>query len=772
MSVDLRTFSAAQGVALTRPLLVVGIDAPFALIEASGFQPVTIFAQPGPTPRVDAAMGGKGLSVRGKSLLEQMLAATGPILITRADAEQLQIFAVLRELARLGEANPPPVHLFDLRHSDRTAVVAYNTTRRAELSDWLVAIGGDRPSDVGVALAEAQRSAIAGQLDDVRQSLTGVEAFAVAQAGAVLPRDDFAKRLQNLLADPPHRPPSKVRIVLAGTLPESVAALETIEATGALIVGETWPTVFDADQQRKPLPDRSPDEVAAGVAAMAAAAGATHVVHLSIEADEAAPWDIAAIARALPRDLKFGSFRTGAHFANAIARFVRDEPEPIPAPRPVTVGAKQTRPVESTRSRKSLASIAEFSIYQREWFAGVRCRVADGAPFAVVNANAPQEILRALDIPFVVNQWWASIVAAKQQSRRYMGLLKEHGYPTHVEPYSAQALAAAFDDDADNAPWGGLPQPDFVHAITSSDPTGKIFLELAGATGADPFIYERTVDPRWNIATDWWDDLPDRWDEALEPARIDLLTAELTEVIARIEAQTGHRFDQDRFIAVMDLVNEQEDYYRRTRALVAAARRAPIGIVDSMPATMVPQWHRGTVWARDAAKAFYDEVAERVANGAAICPDERVRLMWVGRGLWSDMAFVQQWEESHGAIFVWSMYLALAADGYIRRYDRGRDPLRALAARFLTMGDELRMPSWGAPWHVHEAVTHRVDGAVALADADPFTVRALERAGIPVLALDVDNFGGGDGDLATRRITAFIEGPAEAKAAARRMAEQ
>ena len=40
--------------------------------------------------------------------------------------------------------------------------------------------------------------------------------------------------------------------------------------------------------------------------------------------------------------------------------------------------------------------------------------------------------------------------------------------------------------------------------------------------------------------------------------------------------------------------------------------------------------------------------------------------MWVGRGLWSDMGFYQQWEESHGAVFVWSMYLALAADGYIR----------------------------------------------------------------------------------------------------------
>jgi hypothetical protein len=189
-----------------------------------------------------------------------------------------------------------------------------------------------------------------------------------------------------------------------------------------------------------------------------------------------------------------------------------------------------------------------------------------------------------------------------------------------------------------------------------------------------------------------------------------------------------------------------------------------------MPATMVPQWHRGTVWARDAARAFPDEVAARVVAGQGAVADEKVRLMWVGRGLWIDTAFYQKWEESHGAVFVWSMYLALAADGYIRRYDRERDPLRALAARFLTMGDELRMPSWAGPWHVHEAETHRIDGAVALADADPFVIRALAAAGIPVLELGVDNFTASRDEIAAldARVTAFIEGPAAAMAARRR----
>jgi hypothetical protein len=54
--------------------------------------------------------------------------------------------------------------------------------------------------------------------------------------------------------------------------------------------------------------------------------------------------------------------------------------------------------------------------------------VAQGEPFAFVNADVPQEIFRAMDIPYVVNQWWASVCAAKQMSPYYLGLLNERGY--------------------------------------------------------------------------------------------------------------------------------------------------------------------------------------------------------------------------------------------------------------------------------------------------------------------------------------------------------
>lgn len=709
-----------------KAIRTIGYDAPVELLAAHGFVSVPIALGDGPTSLADAVTGQKGLTPRGRRLLEPVLASgvnDTPVLITTADAEQVQVFAIVRELARLGEATPPPCHLLDLIHFDRPAARTYNRARLKALVCWLEGLP-DTPHIADVLMANV-----------------------AASHGR--------------------------RAVLTGSQVESDALRNAIDAAGfSIVADEAGEAQAPVDAELDTLADptlrippalRDPEKRAARVAALVAEHSAELVLHLTIDGDEAAPWTLAALHRhRLPVAMASGSVEDPQTLADRITR----PPKPSMAERVTPVGKPQTRP---GRSRKSLNSIGDFNRYQREWFADVRARAEAGEPFIVVNANAPQEILRALDIPFVVNQWWASIVAAKQQSRRYLHLLDENGFPMRAEPYSSQGLAALFDEDADHAPWGGLPRPQHLHAVASSDATTALFAEWGRAAGATPFIYSRSVDPRWQLPITWWKDMPEHWDSALEGERLDLLESEIREVIAELEVATGRRFDRKRFADVMQLVNEQEEYYRRTRNLIAHTVPAPISIVDSMPATMVPQWHRGTVWARDAAKAFYDEVAARAAAGEAATPNERIRLMWVGRGLWSDMSWYQRWEESHGAVFVWSMYLALAADGYLRSTEGGRDPMRALAARFLTMGDELRLPGWAGPWHVHEAETHGVDAAVALADADPFVLRALEAAGVPVLDLGIDNYSPDalDDVEIDRMMAAFLEGTASDRAARR-----
>lgn len=390
------------------------------------------------------------------------------------------------------------------------------------------------------------------------------------------------------------------------------------------------------------------------------------------------------------------------------------------------------------RRRAELACSAEFSRYQRSWFQEVTARAQAGEPFAVLSADAPHEIYRAMDIPYVVVQWWSSLIAAKQKAPAYLERLAAEGYPDNSEQYNALPLGEYLAADADSAPWGGLPTPSILQASLSTDSLRKVFEAWTAHTGASFYPVEHSVDTRLEVPEAWWEELPHHWDEILPAERLDLMTDELTGLIRVLETTTGRRFSETRFAEIMNLANEQAEHNRATRGLVASTCPAPVTATETMPAVMIPQWHRGSVWGRDAAARLRDEVSARITTRTAAFPGERMRLMWLGRGLWSSLGLYQRFQESHGAVFVWSMYLGLAADGYLRYLD-GRDPLRALAARFVPVGDELRMPAWSAAWHVKEALLHQVDGVISLGEDDYFSTRRLERAGIPVLSIAADN---------------------------------
>lgn len=392
----------------------------------------------------------------------------------------------------------------------------------------------------------------------------------------------------------------------------------------------------------------------------------------------------------------------------------------------------------NTHRKDRLAAAGAALSHQKEWFAGLRDHVEAGGRFALVNADTPHEILRAFDIPYVVNQWWSSIASSRSGAQRYLGLLAERGLPRDSDQYNAIGLGSMFDPDPSTAPWGGLPKPFLVLGDITGDVTRKVFDMWGEQDGVTFFPFENsaeaTADP------EWWGTLPHDWERLTGTARIDLLVDELRELIEFLERETGTAFDPAKLAAIMELGNEQAEWNRRTRDLLAEATPCPVSVNDSISAVMVPQWHRGTEWGRDAAEALFHEVEARIASGDALADPERARLMWVGRGLWFDLGFYRHFEHEYGAVFVWSMYLAIAADGYARY---GDDPLRALAARFVGFHEHLYVAPMSAEWYVDQAKQHRVDGVVHLVSQDPrgnwATTRALEAAGIPVIEVHADN---------------------------------
>lgn len=770
--------------------------APVELAMALGLRAIQLHPRPPATaepapPPVD----GLDLGWRNRSLLEQLVELgrrPTAVLLSGPGRDHAQLYAVLRELDRSRAVALPPCRYVDLPTLPHRTTALYRRRRVREAADWLRGIV-DAPLDEGAIEAAidatARRHAAWLDLERVRQrrdaTITGAAATTARVAGAWLRPHEHADLLDRLVAEragsAPSRAPDARRVLLVGRdLPPEV--VDALEGPDRIVAGPDLPTAWpprSASAALDWLADRvahawgltshtqPADEVADRVLAQARHLDVDRVLHVAWSDDEAARWDATRIRARFTTDgvdietaclpdadldtvLESGASRTHEHSARP------GNPDVTTGPGAPTTSRRDTPRRDDRPSRKVLSATTDFGRHQREWFAEVAARARDGEPFAVVNADFPHELLRALGIPYVVNQWWASIAGAKRLTPRFLDALQDHGFASAVEPYSTQGLASTFVPD-DEQPWGGLPRPTILGAVAGTGPTAKIFTSWSAATGAELLMLERSVESRWTVPLHWWEELPNRWGDVLEEARLDLIRDELVGIVRILERTTGRSFDEGRFRRVLAHANEQAELSRQVRTLIAEARPAPAGVVDLMPATMIPQWHRGTRWAVDAARRVRDEVAERVAAGVGVAPDERLRLMWVGRGFWGNTALYQDLEETHGAVFVWSMYLGLAADGYLRHMRAGDDPLRALGSRFVTMGDELRMPTWAAAWHVREATTHGVDGAVAIADADPFVVSALREAGVPVLVLPIDNLDVTSAEEAARSMRAFAD---------------
>jgi benzoyl-CoA reductase subunit B len=395
------------------------------------------------------------------------------------------------------------------------------------------------------------------------------------------------------------------------------------------------------------------------------------------------------------------------------------------------------------RSRKDLACTAAANAYQKQFGADLKRRVVDdGEPFAIVQADTPHEIFHVMDIPIVTNQWWSAYISAKQLSGRYFEAMVAKGYPANSCKYCSLGLACTLANDPAIAPWGGLPKPTVLVARLTCDCIQHVFGQWAEALDTDFFPMEA---PAWEHKdARWFAHSKTDWSRIYQPDRIALMVDEMRDLITLLETKTGRKFDEGKFQHLMERINEQEGYIWEAAQAIGTARPCPVSIAEQMPNTMIPQWHRGSDWAVAHAKAFRDEVMERIASGTGTGSSEKIRLMWIGAGVWHDPGFYQALEERLGAVFVWSMYMPFAGPQYIRELQG--EPMQALASRVCSMNETLHLPPWMNGWMTSEAERCGIDACLILLPPDnrlsqsgtKLTALSLEQAGVPVLMLDAD----------------------------------
>ena len=152
----------------------------------------------------------------------------------------------------------------------------------------------------------------------------------------------------------------------------------------------------------------------------------------------------------------------------------------------------------SARGVKRLEAPVAAMQYQREWF-----KSAERTARRRRCGRAARDLPR-LDIPYVVNQWWASICSAKQKRAAIPRRDPRPRVPRRRRPVQRHRARLGRSRTTTSAPWGGLPPVGAVRdAALDRARTRASRAAWAAETGRRVLCFEKAVDRR--VPRAWWE---------------------------------------------------------------------------------------------------------------------------------------------------------------------------------------------------------------------------------------------------------------------------
>lgn len=705
------------------------------------------------------------------------------IVIPRSSEDWLQLYYYLREVERLGQRDSrPPVILFDLLQTPFETTASYDVARVTDLRDSVAELSDVSIDETGLAGAIAETNSVRRLIHRMAEQMrwcagpriSGVDALAVIGAGHSLPPATYGDLLRRLVESSGELPERDgPRLLVAGSAHHDQRFYRLVEQYGATIVAEDhdggWtsgPTTIDEETNpvdalaayyqihsggRRTFPAEELDRRFLELTALARPDG---IVFFFDEADDTLGWDYPP-RRARLEEMKIPSTvlalqpyrqpdrnEQGAAIDDLLRTLTTGSGIEANARKTVTQPDGEREPAGSRARPEDWLRCTQLARqHQKEDFLSFRAQVLEGGePYVIASAVAPHEIFHALDIPVITAEWYSAIISAKKQSSYYLGLLDDLGYHAGLPRYSSLPFAVTLDDDPARAPYGGFPAPVLLLSRARGDYNQRIFQQWADKLGARYFVMDAPSVA--DLGDRWWEAGKSDWETLYGSDQLDLYESQLRDLVAVAERLTGRKLNLDVLAEHMLRINRTGEAIGEARDILAAARPLPVPITETFPNVMACTWDRGSEWALNHAQQYRDEIRDKARLGAAVCADEKYRLLWVGNGLWFNTGFYRAFEESHGAVFAWSMYTNFLADGYVKYFQD--NPLRALAARHIAMNEQLHLPPWMADWIIRQAGDFGAAGAISLvprgdrlsSNGTLLAATAIERAGIPVLELE------------------------------------
>lgn len=299
-------------------------------------------------------------------------------------------------------------------------------------------------------------------------------------------------------------------------------------------------------------------------------------------------------------------------------------------------------------------------------FAGAIAAKQRGELVGWATSIFPQELCETLGLNLVYPENHAAIVAAKHGAQKLIDHAETAGYDVDLCSYAKLSLGYAISQDAEVP----LPLPDFVCCCNNICNTVLKWFESLATDLNIPFILI---------------DMPFNHDYLPTSEAVTYIKEQFKHAIKQLEALSGRKFDETRFLEVMRTSQQVSQAWKRAIDM-GKNLPAPLNGFDSFNYMALIVAMRGKPETAAVFDRLTEELAEKVARGESCYPDgEKYRILWDGIACWPYIGQNLRSFKEKGINIVTSTY----PDAWLLMYEPGN--LDEMAQAYALVGNNVCM---------------------------------------------------------------------------------
>lgn len=314
------------------------------------------------------------------------------------------------------------------------------------------------------------------------------------------------------------------------------------------------------------------------------------------------------------------------------------------------------------KATKHLKTTREASQIIKQYYAEQQEKARqEGLPVAWCCIAAPRDIMQAMDIQAFYPEQYASYLASRDCTTRFIQYAESAGYANELCGYARAILGYIMDGLPPDVPAGGMSRPDFF-IITSAicDNRIKWFEEMADMFNAPIYLFEfPEMPPETRQGSSAGKEIMATLGLQIgrrdAPHLLEYVVRQHQGLVRFLEEQTGKKLDYNKLLEISarsrgvgKLRREINEYRKEIPTPMGAAD----GYTAMFPGTYLP----GTKIADEFYTKLREEVKYRLDNKIGIVPEERFRLAWSGIPFWYNMGLINYFEDYGGVVVIDTAY--------------------------------------------------------------------------------------------------------------------